>query len=364
MVGKTDSDRSSDRSKERVVGSHGVQSVSQTVALQRLTVGPEEARMRLDLFLTARLTPEYSRSQIGRMIKNGLVTLNGSATRAASMVRAGDRIEIAPPPAPIPQRAPVLAPEIEVLFADDELIVVNKPAGMPAHPSTGHPNSTVVDALLGRFPELATMVEPGEIPRPGIVHRLDKDTSGVMVVARSPFARASLSRQFKDRTVRKVYVALVRGIISRNGLTVARSIGRHPTERKRMSIKSRKPRQAVSHVTVLQRFDEERERGAGATLVRVRPETGRTHQIRVHLASIGHPCLGDPLYGAGKEAKTRGGTGFGRQALHAVALAINHPRSGERLEFVAPLPLDMLDFMAARGVEVDGHTLRRWIESE
>jgi 23S rRNA pseudouridine1911/1915/1917 synthase len=360
MVGKTDPDGS----RGLVVGAHGVQSLSQTVALQRLTVGPEEARIRLDLFLTARLAPEYSRSQIGRMIRGGLVTLNGSATRAASMVRAGDRIDIAPPPAPVPQCAPVSAPAIEVLFADDEIIVINKPAGMPAHPSAGHPDSTVVDGLLGRFPELATMVEPGEILRPGIVHRLDKDTSGVMVVARTPFARASLSRQFRDRTVRKLYIALVRGIISRNGLTVARPMGRHPTERRRMSIKSRKPREAVSHVTVLRRFDKEAEPGTGATLVRVRPETGRTHQIRVHLASIGHPCLGDPLYGSGKEARVRAGPGFGRQALHAVALAINHPRSGERLEFVAPLPMDMLDFMAARGLEVDRRTLRRWIESE
>jgi 23S rRNA pseudouridine1911/1915/1917 synthase len=250
------------------------------------------------------------------------------------------------------------ATEIEVLFADAELIVVNKPAGMPVHPSAGHPDSTLVDALLARFPELSAMADPDGVMRPGIVHRLDQDTSGVMVVARTPFARTALARQFKDRTVRKIYLALVRGIVTRDHVTIARPLGRHPTERKRMSIRSRTPRAAVSHVTVLHRFYRDER---PATLVRVRPETGRTHQIRVHLASIGHPCLGDPLYGGNAAMDAAFDD---RQALHAAALTISHPRRAERIDFTAPLPMDFADFLAARGLESGGGQLRRWIEQD
>ena len=260
------------------------------------------------------------------------------------------------------------------------------------------------------------MAEADGVMRPGIVHRLDKETSGVMVVARTPFARTALSRQFKDRTVREVYLAIVRGMVARDRITIARPLGRHPTERKRMSVRSRNPRDAVSHVTVLHRFAD---RDAPATLVRVRPETGRTHQIRVHLASIGHPCLGDPLYGGATHAtggaefptdaaeratspasrtsrgpdratiessRTRpadhaadanplegadradtayraGGADpadgsaraheiiFARQALHALALTLTHPRRGERLDFIAPLPLDFASYLTARTLE-------------
>src|SRR5271157_4175935 len=197
-----------------------------------ITVEHGHPRSRLDMFLTERLAPEYSRSQIGRMIKAGLVTVNRAAARAASLLRAGDRIDIAPAPVaePAPPSAP--APAIDVLFADKELAAVNKPSGMVVHRAPGHLYSTLVDALLARFPELATMTEPDGVPRPGIVHRLDKDTSGVMVVARTPYARAALSRQFKERTVRKIYVALVRGQVACDRLTIARPLGRHPTERK------------------------------------------------------------------------------------------------------------------------------------
>jgi 23S rRNA pseudouridine1911/1915/1917 synthase len=326
--------------------------------IRKLTAGPEHERKRLDQFVAANLAPEYSRSQVARMIKAGLVTLNGGVARASTALHRGDRVEIKPPPTPALESAPASAPEIEVLFADSELIVVNKPAGMTVHPAPGHPHSTLVDALMARFPDLATMVEPDGVIRPGIVHRLDKDTSGVMVVARTPFARTVLSRQFKERTVRKVYVALVRGRVARDRQEIARPLGRHPTERKRMSVRSRNPREAISHVMVLHRLDDP---AATATLVRVRPETGRTHQIRVHLASIGHPCLGDPVYGG---SKGNDELGFARQALHAVALAIDHPRTGERLEFVAPLPGDMRQFLAIRGLVPDAAVVHRWIDSE
>jgi len=348
---------------------------------QVLIAGAEHERMRLDQFVAAALAPEYSRSQAARMIKAGCVTVNGAPARAAAALRRGDRVAITPAPAPPSLPPPEAAPDIDVMFADKELIVVNKPAGMTVHPAPGNPHSTLVDALLARFPELAAMAEPDGVMRPGIVHRLDKETSGVMVVARTPFARTALSRQFKDRTVRKIYLAIVRGVVARDRITIARPVGRHPTERKRMSVRSRNPRDAVSHVDVLHRFAD---RDASATLVRVRPETGRTHQIRVHLASIGHPCLGDPLYGGGAHAtsgvdRAPGGTNratnaanrttsepdradgvnFDRQALHALALTLTHPRSGERLEFIAPLPLGIAAYLAARGLDPSAPAINR-----
>src|ERR1700722_4186877 len=239
---------------------------------QVLIAGSEHEHLRLDQFVAAALTPEYSRSQAARMIKAGCVPINGAPARAAAAIHRGDRVAITPAPsAPLPP-PPEFAPEIEVIFADTELIVVNKPAGMTVHPAPGNPHSTLVDALLARFPELAAMAEPDGVMRPGIVHRLDKETSGVMVVARTPFARTALSRQFKDRTVRKIYLAIVRGLVARDRVTIARPLGRHPTERKRMSVRSRNPRDAVSHVTVIHRFAD---RGAPATLAPARPETGR-----------------------------------------------------------------------------------------
>jgi 23S rRNA pseudouridine1911/1915/1917 synthase len=334
---------------------------------QLLIAGPEHERMRLDQFVAAALTPEYSRSQAARMIKAGCVTVNGAQARAAAAVRLGDRVAITPPAAPSIVAPTGLAPEIDVIFADDEIIVVNKPAGMAVHPSPGNEHSTLVDALLARFPELAAMAEPDGIMRPGIVHRLDKQTSGVMVVARTPFARTALSRQFKDRTVRKIYLAIVRGIVARDRVTIALPIGRHTTERKRMSVRSRTPRDAVSHVAVLHRFADE---SATSTLMRVRPETGRTHQIRVHLAAIGHPCLGDAVYGGGNvggEARTGNDIAaaiFERQALHALTLTVTHPRSGERLEFIAPPADDMARYLSGRAIDTSEDTISRWAHDE
>src|SRR5277367_4050528 len=320
--------------------------------------------MRLDVFVSMRLAPEYSRSQVARMIKAGLVTVNGATARASSGVRTGDRVEVAPPPASDEphalHRQKNDSPEIDVIFADDEIIVVNKPAGMTVHPAPGHPDGTLVDALLARFPELSAMAEPDGVLRPGIVHRLDKDTSGVMVVARTPFSRMALSRQFKDRSVRKTYLAIVKGKVAHDRVTIERPVGRHPVERKRMSVRSNAPRDAVSHLTVLARFDGVDKDDAGTSLVRVKPDTGRMHQIRVHLASIGHPCLGDPLYGG----KAAGGGFFHRQALHALALSIAHPRSGKRLDFIAPLPTDFAEYLAQKSFAANTAEVRQWIEGE
>jgi 23S rRNA pseudouridine1911/1915/1917 synthase len=332
-----------------------------------ITADAAHDRMRLDVFISSRLAPEYSRSQVARMIKAGLVTVNGAAARASSGVRTGDRVEVAPPPAAAELDELYYkksgAPEISVIFADDEIIVVNKPTGMTVHPAPGHPDGTLVDGLLARFPELATMAEPDGVLRPGIVHRLDKDTSGVMVVARTPFARTALSRQFKDRSVRKIYLAIVKGIVARDRVTIELPVGRHPIERKKMSVRSHMPRDAISNVTVLRRFKSCAELEVGGSLVRVRPETGRMHQIRVHLASIGHPCLGDRVYGGAKHVDAGH---FDRQALHALALSIAHPRSREHLEFLAPLPDDFVAFLTQNsdGIdrEIDQRELRRWIE--
>ena len=329
-----------------------------------IVVDAEHDRMRLDVFISMRLAPEYSRSQVARMIKAGLVRVNGAGARASSAVRTGNRIEIdAPRAGELRDTYPDsgAAPEISVIFADDEIIVVNKPAGMTVHPAPGHPDGTLVDALLARFPELAAMAEPDGVLRPGIVHRLDKDTSGVMVVARTPFSRTALSRQFKDRTVKKIYLAIVKGKVARDRITIERPVGRHPVERKKMSVRSHAPREAVSHVTVIRRFDPVKDGEPGASLVRIRPETGRMHQIRVHLASIGHPCIGDTVYGGAKGAGGFAGK-FERQALHALALSIAHPRTAERLEFVAPPPADFVEFLERRSCAVDNREIRRWIE--
>src|SRR5579872_2638702 len=310
-----------------------------------LKVGPAHDRTRLDVFVSFTLGAEYTRSRVARMIKAGLVTVNGEqSARPSSAVHLGDRIDIADPPPLQPREVNEAAPDIEILFADEEIVIVNKPAGMTVHPAPGHPDATLVDALLARFPELATMAEAGGVLRPGIVHRLDKETSGVMVVARTPFAKAALSAQFKARTVKKIYLAIVRGIVARDRITIEHPLGRHPTERKKMSIRSHTPRDAVSNVTVLARMRDE----PPSTLVMVMPETGRTHQIRVHLASIGHPCVGDALYGGAK-----GAAEFPRHALHAMYLSIEHPRTHQRQIYLAPMPEDFRAYLSARAVAID-----------
>jgi 23S rRNA pseudouridine1911/1915/1917 synthase len=324
---------------------------------RELIAGAADARMRLDQFVAAALTPECSRSQAARMIKAGAVTVNGAPARAAAALRPGDRVAIAPLAAPAAP-APKAAPPLDVLHADADIIVVNKAAGVAVHPAPGHPDGTLVDALLARFPDLAALADPDGVRRPGIVHRLDKDTSGVIAIARTLAARIDLARQFKDRTVRKTYLAIVRGVVARDRFTISRPVGRHPTERKRMSVRSRNPRAAVSQIAVLARFDSP---APPATFVLVRPETGRTHQIRVHLAASGHPCLGDALYGGAVGAAAGG---FERQALHALALEIAHPREGARRQFVAPLPPDFAAMLGARGVDIAPATVRRWIALE
>ena len=287
-----------------------------------LVVPKQNARLRLDQFLAAEL-PAFSRSRLQQLIRAGFVRLNGKAARPRDLVRAGDRVDLTEPPPEKIDTQPQPIP-IEVLFEDDDLIVINKPAGLVVHPGAGHRDHTLVNALLYRFPALSGI---GGKERPGIVHRLDKETSGCLVVAKNDEAHRGLSIQFADRTVEKIYLVLVAGKLRRNAGAIEAKIGRHPVDRQRMSVISRRGRTAKTEYRVL-------DSSGDASLVECRLHSGRTHQIRVHFHHIGHPVLGDKVY-APKLAKD-----FPRQMLHAWKLGFRHPHNSEWRCFEAPLPND------------------------
>ena len=280
----------------------------------------EEGGMRLDRFLAAR-TPGRSRARWQADIRAGHVTVNGEPADPDRRLRAGDEVAWRLPPEEPPEEPRPEAIPLDLLYEDDAILVLNKPPGLVVHPGAGNPDGTLLNALLHHAPETALL------PRAGLVHRLDKDTSGLLVVAKTESARLDLQRQFKARETKKEYLALVKGIPPDRGV-IEEPIGRHPVHRKKMTVR-RDGRPALSRYEVVERF-------ARAALVRVQIETGRTHQIRVHMAHIGHPVLGDPLYGGAR------GTDAPRQMLHAAALSFSHPHSGERLSFSAPLPDDMV----------------------
>lgn len=287
-----------------------------------LIVPGEAARLRLDQFL-ARELPKFSRSRLQALIRNQHVKLNGAPARPRDLVRAGDRIEIHEPPAEKIDNEPEAIP-LDVLYEDDDLIVINKPAGLVVHPGAGHLQHTLVNALLHHFPKLSGI---GGKERPGIVHRLDKETSGCLVAAKTDEAHRRLSTQFAERTVEKVYLALVTGRLRKRSGTIEEKIGRHPVHRQRMSIASKHGRSAKTEYRVLSSSDK-------MSLVECRLHSGRTHQIRVHLHHLGHPVLGDKVYDA-KHAKN-----FPRQMLHAWKLGFQHPRTGEWKTFEATAPND------------------------
>lgn len=296
-----------------------------------LEVGDDQAGERLDRFLAAVL-PGYSRSQVQRLIKDGCVRLRGRDAKANTQLKAGDRItlEVPEPTAATPE--PEAIP-LEVLHEDADLIVVNKPAGMVVHPAAGHATGTLVNALLHHVKDLSGI--GGEL-RPGIVHRLDRGTSGVMVVAKHDRAHEALARQFHDREVEKEYIALVWGVVQA-GRRIDIPIGRDPQNRQKMSARTRRARTAATRITRARHYK-------GVTLCQVAIATGRTHQIRVHLSGIGHPIVGDALYGGVHRrvpADLRPVMRLGRPFLHAARLVFAHPADGRRLEFVAPLPLDL-----------------------
>jgi 23S rRNA pseudouridine1911/1915/1917 synthase len=310
-------------------------------------VSPESAGLRLDVFL-ARMIPDQSRSFLARAIEKGVVRVDGVVARASLKLKPGSLVCF---DVPEPPRAGPAAEEIplEFLLLDDVMAAVNKPAGMVVHPAKGNWKGTLAGALKWHLErEGAGLSSLGGPTRPGIVHRLDRDTSGVIVVARSEDAHHRLAKQFEQRTVEKTYLAITQGQPSFDRDEISAPIGIHPYQREKMAVRQdhATSREAVTRYEVIERF-------RGAALVRVAPKTGRTHQIRVHLAHIGCPVLCDMLYsGRSVIEPTLFGLPAGpplltRQALHAASLAIDHPTTGERLQLAAPLPADMEQMLAA-----------------
>jgi 23S rRNA pseudouridine1911/1915/1917 synthase len=295
------------------------------------TVAEDSEGLRLDRFLVSVL-PDRSRSQIQRLIKEGQVRVAGRHARPNQAVRTGQEVavDVVEPvdPTPRPEALP-----LPILYEDRDLIVVDKPAGMVVHPAAGHPSGTLVNALLHHVADLSGI---GGERRPGIVHRLDRGTSGLMVAAKHDAAHEALARQFHDREVEKEYVALVWGDV-RAGRRIDAPIGRDPSNRKKMSARARRSREAVTRIVRAERIKV-------LTLVQVVLQTGRTHQIRVHLSAIGHPVVGDALYGGVHRrvpGDLRAVTHLERPFLHAARLAFKHPSDGRGMEFTSPLPADL-----------------------
>lgn len=302
------------------------------------TVSAGQAPRRLDVFVSAQ-TAHLSRAAAQRWIAGGLITVNGRPSKPARLLRPGDVITCHMPvrePPPVEPEAVAL----RVLHEDADLLVIDKPAGLVMHPGPGHWTGTLLNALVHHVGHRAGAEprEPGDgrRARPGLVHRLDKGTSGVLVIAKTDAAHRDLSRQFRAHSVHRVYLALVAGAVRRGGL-IEQALGRDARDRRRVSTRSSATRRAVTEYRVADRL------GGDATLVEARPRTGRMHQIRVHLASIGHPVLGDASYGT-----VPADPALRRAMLHAAVLGFTHPASGEYVEFRAPLPADMERAVARR----------------
>ena len=298
-----------------------------------LTVLAEVAGQRLDAYLAS--ATELTRSAAVRLIEEGQVTLGGKPANKKDKVKAGDEVTVSlPEPEPdeaIPQDIP-----LDIVYEDEDILVVNKPCGMVVHPAAGNPDGTLVNAILYHCGDSLSGI--GGVIRPGIVHRIDKDTSGLLVVAKNDAAHLALSEQLKVHRVRRVYHAIAIGNLREDTGTVDAPIGRHPTDRKKMAVlrgADAHSRDAVTHYRVLERF-------AGMCHVECKLETGRTHQIRVHMASLGHPLLGDPVYGGANHRFCESHPALIHgQCLHAAELSLIHPTSGEEMHFEAPLPEDM-----------------------
>ena len=301
--------------------------------MEKLEFTAETAGERIDALLP-RVSDGLTRSAAQKLLDQGCVLVNGAAVRKNYRVCAGDQISASlPDPEPtalMPQDIP-----LDVVYEDGDVIVVNKPRGLVVHPAPGHPDGTLVNALLRHCGNSLSGVG-GEM-RPGIVHRIDKDTSGLIIAAKNDLAHRGLAAQLADHSMHRVYEAVVCGRLRADSGTVDAPIGRHPTDRKRMCVDRRNGRPAVTHWEVVARY-------RGYTHVRCRLETGRTHQIRVHMASLGHPVAGDPVYG--KKAPEHGLSG---QCLHARELVFTHPRSGEAVHLSCPLPEYFVQFLARLG---------------
>ncbi|MBI4733299.1 MAG: RluA family pseudouridine synthase [Rubrobacteridae bacterium] len=321
----------SDFSKDESTATEDENNLLESTLLS-LMVDPQDEGSRIDIFL-AKNPSIISRSFAQHLIEKGNVSVgSGKSIDKNYRIKAGELINVI---IPTPELTEIKAENIplDIRYEDDDLVVVVKPAGMVVHPSHGHTNGTLVNALLGHTENLSGI---GGISRPGIIHRLDKDTSGLMIVAKNDFAHQRLSAELKDRLIKRTYLTLVHGRFKEKEGTIDASIGRSPRFRQKMAIMGTANREAVSNYTVLSVFND-------YTLVEVRLQTGRTHQIRVHMKYVNHPVVGDPLYG------TSGGKrdlGLTRQFLHAYKLEFTHPRTGERLAFRDELPSDLTDTLA------------------
>lgn len=344
----------------------------------KLLVTEKEAGERLDRYLAAQL-PELSRTRIQELIDAGLVLLDGNPPKGAHRLRAGQKISVDAQARP-PMRAEAESIPLDILYEDDDVIAVNKAAGMTVHAGAGNPRGTLVNALLGRGQILS---KGGDALRPGIVHRLDKDTSGVILVAKNDFAHAKIAEAFQQRSVKKTYIALVEGLLKEKQGRIELAIGRDLHRRTRMAVQREKPvsslrrgpsqvsdiagnaRQARTDWRTLLEID-------GTTLVEVQLHTGRTHQIRVHFSAIGHPVVGDTLYGAASQIHVDAGTGrgasnkreetampvLGRNFLHAARLGFSQPRTNAWIELRAPLPSELREFVHNLSVAAHGDSKR------
>ncbi|WP_460323317.1 RluA family pseudouridine synthase [Paenibacillus sp. YSY-4.3] len=286
------------------------------------------AKARIDKFVKEQLGDNTSRTQIQIWIEGGAVLVNGASVKTNYKLASGDRITLTIPEAESVEIVPEEIP-LDIYYEDSDVIVVNKPRGMVVHPAPGHSSGTLVNALMAHCKDLSGI--NGEL-RPGIVHRIDKDTSGLIMAAKNDKSHASLAAQLKEHSVTRRYLALVHGNLSHDQGTVDAPIGRDPHDRKMYTVIDRNSKHAVTHFHVMERFGD-------YTLMELKLETGRTHQIRVHMKFIGHPLVGDPMYGKSKGLK------FNGQALHAAVLGFVHPSTAEYKEFTAPLPADMEDLL-------------------
>ena len=310
------------------------------------TIPAEQTGQRLDQALSA-LFKDITRSRLQQWIEDGRVTLNGRTPRKRDKVKEGDAVEILVPP-PVDSGWKAQALPLVFVHEDNELLVINKPPGLVVHPGAGNPEGTLLNALIAHAPKLA------RLPRAGIVHRLDKDTSGLLVVAKTESARQNLIGQLQEHSVEREYLAIVNGVMVAGG-TIEAPIGRHRTQRTRMAVSSRgKP--AVSHYRVMKKY-------RAHTLVQVNLESGRTHQIRVHMAHLHYPVVGDPVYGgrlkipAGSSEKLKDVLrGFRRQALHALKLSLVHPETGKRVQWTTSVPEDMSKLMEALAMDTKAHS--------
>lgn len=292
-------------------------------------VGGEYSEMRIDKYL-AELDSELTRSAVQKLIDDEMVTVNGVVPRKNMKLKEGDKILLTVPEPVPPEALPENIP-LDIVYEDDDLLVVNKPRGMVVHPAAGNPDGTLVNALLYHCGDSLSGING--ILRPGIVHRIDKDTSGLLIVAKNDFSHRLLAEQIKEHSFTRKYQAVVCGNIKDDSGTINAPIGRHPTDRKKMTVTLKNSREAVTHYRVMARY-------RGYTHVELTLETGRTHQIRVHMAHIGHPVAGDPVYGGKNYLKKLDG-----QCLHAYYISFVHPRTNEMLTLSAPLPQYFTDFL-------------------